>query len=69
MQIEEFSLVLILMRMSKAFRIGKYPSVLVLGTSRVEFSTQEHVWIYRRQIYVKSVEYSEEFSGIQSVSY
>lgn len=59
MQIEELSLVLILMRMSKAFRIRKYPSVLVLGTSRVEFSTHEHAWIYRRQIYEKSVEYSE----------
>ncbi len=38
-----FSLVLILMTMSEAFRLGKYPSVLALDIFSVQFSTHEHV--------------------------
>ena len=32
------------MTMSKAFRIGKYPSVLALDTSSVDVSTHERAW-------------------------
>ena len=55
----QLPLVLVVMRMSKAFRIGKYPSVLVFGTYGVEFSTHEHAWISSAIVYEKSVKHSE----------
>ena len=51
-----------LMTMSKAFRLGKYPSVLVLDiSSGVQISTHEYAWMSSVILAKERVSSSAEF--------
>lgn len=56
-------LVLILMRMSKALRLGKYPSVMVLDISSVQFSTHEYAWMSLANFTEERGSFSAELSS------